>query len=283
MPYPSPIQTYPPPPRTHPRPQPLLPPRRPWIVCILLDHCCLCTLSHEDRLILLRHDSCSGSRKNIQEIQDQIVMPMSCLISTLCAHTHMHACTYTHRRQEQKNWEKYEEAMHQAKCPQGCHQFWYKTTLHFHEIIWLHFTVCALDISNKRVQQQLPLNCQHPTLQTAMSGLKTMWYPPTECATRHHELLWPSSKAPGRQANRPTECATRHHELLWPSSKAPGRQANRPTECATRHHELLWPSSKAPGRQANRHWLDSPLQHSFFFKHCGSCMHSDCNCASPQL
>lgn len=55
--------TYPNIPPLHPWPQPLLPPLRPWIVYILLDHCCLCTLSHEDRLIWLRHDSCTGSRK----------------------------------------------------------------------------------------------------------------------------------------------------------------------------------------------------------------------------
>ena len=222
-----------------------------------------------------------GIKKNIQEIQDQIIMPMSCVISTLHAHTRTHACTYTHRKQKNKI-RKYEEAMHQAKCPQGCHKFWYQTTLHFHEIIWLHFTVCALDIGNKRVQQHLPPKCQHPTLQTAMSGVKTMWYPPTECPTRYHELLWPSSKAPGWKTNRhglktmwypPTECPTRYHELLWPSSKAPGWKTNRrglktmwypPTECPTRYHELFWPSSKAPGWKANRHGLDSPLQCSLF-------------------
>ena len=164
----------------------------------------------------------SGSNNHANVMRD---------LNTSC--THAHACMHVHTQKTKNKIRKYEEAMHQGKCPQGCHKFWYQTTLHFHEIIWLHFTVCALDIGNKRVQQHLPPKCQHPTLQTAMSGLKTMWYPPTECPTRYHELFWPSSKAPG-----------------W---------------------------------KANRHGLDSPLQCSFFFKHCGSYMHSDCNCASPQL
>ena len=44
-----------------------------------------------------------GIKKNIQEIQDQIIMPMSCVISTLHAHTRTHACTYTHRKQKTKS------------------------------------------------------------------------------------------------------------------------------------------------------------------------------------